>query len=84
MRQRDRRRIRRLGSRAHVDTGIGMSPEVMAIMFEPFRQGLRTLDRPRGGLGLGLSLVRGIVQLHGSGSRRAARVRDMAACLPFA
>jgi PAS domain S-box-containing protein len=47
------------------DTGIGMEPETVAHLFQPFIQADRTLDRSRGGLGLGLALVRGIVELHG-------------------
>jgi signal transduction histidine kinase/DNA-binding response OmpR family regulator len=47
------------------DTGIGMEPEVLARVFEAFSQADRSLDRSRGGLGLGLALVRGLVELHG-------------------
>jgi signal transduction histidine kinase/CheY-like chemotaxis protein len=47
------------------DTGQGMTPELAAVVFEPFRQGEQTLARPQGGLGLGLSLVKQIVELHG-------------------
>ena len=47
------------------DTGIGLEPEELGWVFEPFSQADRTLDRSRGGLGLGLALVKGIVQLHG-------------------
>lgn len=47
------------------DTGIGIEPEVLAWVFEPFIQADRSLDRSRGGLGLGLALVKGIVELHG-------------------
>ncbi len=46
------------------DTGMGMEPEALGWVFEPFRQADRTLDRSRGGLGLGLALVKGMVQLH--------------------
>jgi PAS domain S-box-containing protein len=49
------------------DTGIGIAPEVLPHVFETFAQGDDTLDRSRGGLGLGLALVKGIVQLHGGG-----------------
>ena len=48
-----------------VDTGAGMEVATLGWVFEPFRQADRTLDHSRGGLGLGLALVKGIVQLHG-------------------
>ena len=47
------------------DTGIGIDPALLPSIFEPFVQGERTLARTEGGLGLGLALVRGIVELHG-------------------
>jgi CheY-like chemotaxis protein len=47
------------------DTGIGIEPGVLARLFEPFSQADRSLARSRGGLGLGLSLVRRLVELHG-------------------
>ncbi|WP_437923623.1 PAS domain S-box protein [Sorangium sp. So ce291] len=47
------------------DTGIGMDQAMLGRMFEPFSQADRSLDRSRGGLGLGLSLVKGVVELHG-------------------
>jgi PAS domain S-box-containing protein len=47
------------------DTGAGMPPELVARLFEPFAQADATLDRSQGGLGLGLALVRGLVELHG-------------------
>jgi PAS domain S-box-containing protein len=47
------------------DTGIGMEPELLAQLFEPFAQADRGLDRAPGGLGLGLALIRGLVELHG-------------------
>ncbi len=47
------------------DTGTGMEPEVLAHAFEPFRQSHHGLDRRGGGLGLGLALVKGLVELHG-------------------
>ena len=53
------------------DNGIGMAPDLIARVFDLFAQGERTSDRSQGGLGLGLALVRTLVQLHG-GSVRAA------------
>jgi two-component system CheB/CheR fusion protein len=47
------------------DSGVGMNEETMAGLFLPFAQGETTLDRSAGGLGLGLSLVKGLVDLHG-------------------
>ncbi|HET9599384.1 MAG TPA: ATP-binding protein [Anaeromyxobacteraceae bacterium] len=47
------------------DTGIGIAPELQNRLFRPFEQGEGTLDRGGAGLGLGLALVRGLVELHG-------------------
>ncbi len=47
------------------DTGIGIAPDIMPRIFELFVQGDRSLERTRGGLGVGLTLVRQFVQLHG-------------------
>jgi signal transduction histidine kinase/DNA-binding response OmpR family regulator len=47
------------------DNGIGISPEVMAHIFDLFVQERQGLDRAHGGLGLGLTIVRNLVQLHG-------------------
>ena len=47
------------------DTGSGIAPEMLARLFEPFAQADRTLARTQGGLGLGLALVKGLVELHG-------------------
>jgi two-component system, chemotaxis family, CheB/CheR fusion protein len=47
------------------DSGMGIDPELLPHIFEPFRQAVQTLDRSAGGLGLGLALVKGVVQLHG-------------------
>ena len=48
-----------------VDDGSGISPELMPLLFEPFVQGPQTIARARGGLGLGLAIVRSLVELHG-------------------
>ena len=47
------------------DNGIGMEPALVARVFELFAQGERTPDRSKGGLGLGLALVKKLVELHG-------------------
>lgn len=47
------------------DDGVGISPDLLKRLFEPFAQGDETLDRSRGGLGLGLALAKGLVELHG-------------------
>jgi signal transduction histidine kinase len=47
------------------DSGIGIAPEMLSALFEPFSQADRSLDRSKGGLGLGLALVKGLVELHG-------------------
>lgn len=47
------------------DTGAGLDPAFLARLFEPFSQAEAPLDRNQGGLGLGLALVRGLVELHG-------------------
>ncbi|HEY7328599.1 MAG TPA: ATP-binding protein [Gemmataceae bacterium] len=46
------------------DTGIGIEPEMLPQLFETFAQADRSLDSSEGGLGLGLSVVRGLVELH--------------------
>jgi two-component system CheB/CheR fusion protein len=48
-----------------VDTGVGMEPEMVSRLFQPFSQANSSLDRAKGGLGLGLALVKGLVELHG-------------------
>jgi signal transduction histidine kinase/CheY-like chemotaxis protein len=47
------------------DDGLGIAPDLLPQIFEPFVQGERTLDRAQGGLGVGLTLVRRLVELHG-------------------
>jgi two-component system CheB/CheR fusion protein len=47
------------------DTGIGIAAHELPLIFDPFFQGHVTLARSESGLGVGLSLVRGLVNLHG-------------------
>ena len=47
------------------DDGLGLSPALLPRVFDLFSQGSQSLDRARGGLGLGLAIVRSLVQLHG-------------------
>jgi signal transduction histidine kinase/DNA-binding response OmpR family regulator len=46
------------------DNGIGIEPELLPNVFELFEQGKRSLDRSQGGLGVGLTLVQRLVELH--------------------
>lgn len=47
------------------DNGVGISPDMVPRMFQMFSQEKSTLERSQGGLGIGLALVRGLVELHG-------------------
>lgn len=47
------------------DNGMGITEDIQPFIFDLFKQGFRTLDRSQGGLGIGLSLVRTIVEMHG-------------------
>ena len=48
-----------------IDTGIGIAPELLPKLFDPFGQAHQDLARSKGGLGLGLALTRGLAQMHG-------------------
>jgi PAS domain S-box-containing protein len=61
------------------DTGAGIEPALLERVFEPFMQGDRTLDRASGGLGLGLALVKGMVELHGGEVTARSEGRDRGA-----
>ena len=60
--------VRAVGEEAVIrvrDTGIGISPDLLPRLFDLFAQGGQTLDRSQGGLGIGLTLVRKLVELQG-------------------
>jgi PAS domain S-box-containing protein len=79
------------GARAELrvrDDGIGMSPETVERMFEPFTQAAAPVAGTTGGLGLGLALVKGLVELHGgtveARSDGVGRGAELVVSLPLA
>jgi PAS domain S-box-containing protein len=68
------------------DTGIGIAGEHLAHIFEMFSQVAPALERSQGGLGIGLALIRGLVELHGgrveARSAGPGRGSEFMVCLP--
>ena len=58
------------------DNGIGISPEALPIVFDLFAQDSRTLSRAQGGLGIGLTVVSRMVELHGGTVEALSGGRD--------
>jgi signal transduction histidine kinase/ActR/RegA family two-component response regulator len=58
------------------DTGIGMSPDLIPRVFDLFSQGQRTIDRSASGLGIGLTLVKRLTELHGGTITAASEGMD--------
>ncbi len=61
------------------DNGIGIEPEMLPHLFEPFRQGPQASQRSRSGLGIGLALVRYLVEKHGGSVQAASEGPDRGA-----
>ncbi|HEY0515317.1 MAG TPA: MEDS domain-containing protein [Thermoanaerobaculia bacterium] len=67
------------GRRAEVtvrDDGAGIPPEELPYVFEVFAQGDHSLDRSQGGLGIGLAVVKGLVEMHGGEVQARSQGRD--------
>lgn len=62
-----------------IDDGVGIEPEVMGRLFNPFEQGEQTVTRKFGGMGLGLSIARQLVELHGGTLTAASAGKDKGA-----
>ncbi|MFN8392920.1 MAG: ATP-binding protein [Bdellovibrionota bacterium] len=71
---------------AIADTGSGIEADILPHVFDVFSQADRSLDRRNGGLGLGLSVVKGLAELHGGSvhakSEGADRGSAFTVCIP--
>jgi signal transduction histidine kinase/ActR/RegA family two-component response regulator len=72
--------LRRRGEEMEIhvkDNGIGISPNVIRLIFEPFIQLNQSVNRSGSGLGIGLSLTKRLVELHGGRITAESRGKDM-------
>jgi len=58
-----------------IDNGIGIAPEALPRIFQMFSQVVSTQDRSDGGLGIGLALAKGLIELHGGRIESRAATR---------
>jgi signal transduction histidine kinase len=65
------------------DTGIGMEPQVIQRIFDPFEQGNRSFERRFGGLGLGLAISKSLAQAHGGTLTAQSGGRDRGSTFIF-
>jgi signal transduction histidine kinase/ActR/RegA family two-component response regulator len=75
-------RVETLGGECTIevsDTGVGIAPEFLPYVFDRFRQADGSLTREHGGLGLGLAIVREIVEMHGGTVSASSPGRDRGA-----
>ena len=71
--------VHRDGDTARVDvadSGMGIAPDALPHIFDLFAQADTTIDRAQGGMGIGLTLVQSLVQLHGGTVRAASEGHD--------
>ncbi|MCG3163670.1 MAG: Sensor histidine kinase RcsC [Acidobacteria bacterium] len=75
-------RLERAGANVEIivsDTGVGIDPDFLPFVFDRFRQGDSSSTRRQGGLGLGLAIVRHLVEMHGGSVRAESRGLDQGA-----
>src|SRR5262249_47371761 len=62
------------------DDGVGLTPEELSRVFEPFHQATRITEASAGGMGLGLPLVQQLVRLHGGSVEASSDGHGMGSC----